>query len=67
MLGFVLEREELDAVAGGEDEGLADAVDLGEGAGGVGEARGGDGEALAQLERGGGVVDAEEDEGSCAG
>ncbi len=33
-----------------------------EGAGGVGEARGGDGEALADLDGRGGVVDAEEDQ-----
>jgi hypothetical protein len=45
--GLVLPGNELDAVAGGEDEGFADAGLMGEGADGVGQARGGDGEALA--------------------
>jgi hypothetical protein len=60
--GVVLQGEELDAVAGGEDETLADARLVEEGAGGVGEAGGGDGEALAYLDGRGDVVDAEEDE-----
>ncbi len=58
--GFVLEGEEFDAVAGGEDEALADAGLVEKGTGGIGEASGGDGEALADLDGGGGVVDAEE-------
>ena len=66
LLGLcvVLECEELDAVAGGEDEALADAGLVEEGAGGVGEAGGGDGEALANLDGRGVVIDAEEDEAS---
>jgi len=50
--------EEFDAVAGGEDEALADAGLVEEGAGGVGEAGGGDGEALANFDGRGVVVDA---------
>ena len=38
-VGAFVGDEELDAVAGGEDEGFADAGLMGEGAGGVGEAR----------------------------
>ncbi|MCU1252314.1 MAG: hypothetical protein JWQ49_5343 [Edaphobacter sp.] len=60
--GVVLESEEFDAVAGGEDEAFADAGLVEEGAGGVGEAGGGDGETLADLDGGGVVVDAEKDE-----
>ncbi len=59
--GRFLDGEELDAVAGGEDEGFANAGLVGEGAGGIGEAGGGDGEALAHVEGRGVVVDAEED------
>ena len=62
--GVVLQGEKLDAVAGGEDEAFADAGLMEEGAGGVGEAGGGDGEALADLDGRGVVVDAEEDEAS---
>jgi len=62
--GVVLQGEEFDAVAGGEDEAFADAGLVEEGAGGVGEAGGGDGEALADLDGRGVVVDAEEDETS---
>jgi len=57
--GVVLEGEEFDAVAGGEDEAFADAGLVEEGAGGVGEAGGGDGETLADLDGRGVVVDAE--------
>jgi hypothetical protein len=59
--GFVvvLQGEEFDAVAGGEDEALADAGLMEEGAGGVGQACGGDGEALAYLNGRGVVVDTE--------
>ena len=66
LRGFsvVLQGEEFDAVAGGEDEAFADAGLVEEGAGGVGEAAGGDGEALANLDGRGVVVDAEEDEAS---
>jgi hypothetical protein len=62
--GVVLEGEELDAIAGGEDETFADAGLVEEGAGGVGEAGGGDGEAFAHLDGRGVVVDAEQDETS---
>ncbi len=58
----LLQGDEFDAVAGGEDEAFADSGLVEEGAGGVGEAAGGDGEALADLDGGRGVVDAEEDE-----
>jgi hypothetical protein len=57
--GVVLQCKELDAVAGGEDEAFADARLVEECASGVGEARGGDGEALANLDGCGVVVDAE--------
>ena len=62
VAGVVLDGEELDAVAGGEDEGFSDAGLMGEGACGVGEAGGGDGETLADFDRRGGVVDADEDQ-----
>ena len=62
VAGVVLNGEELDAVAGGEDEGFADSRLMGEGACGVGEAGQGDGEALAHLDGRGGVVDAEQDQ-----
>jgi hypothetical protein len=65
--GVVLEGEEFDAVAGGEDEAFADAGLMEESAGGVGEAGGGDGEALADLDGRGVVVDAEEDETALGG
>jgi hypothetical protein len=58
-LVVVLQGEEFDAVAGGEDEALADARLMEEGAGGVGQACRGDGEALADLDGRGDVVDAE--------
>ena len=64
VVGVVLQGEEFDAVAGGEDEAFADAGLVEEGAGGVGETGGGDGEALADLDGRGVVVDAEEDETS---
>ena len=60
--GVVLEGEEFDAVAGGEDEAFADAGLMEEGAGGVGESAGGDSESFAHLDGRGVVVDAEEDE-----
>jgi len=63
----VLEGEEFDAVASGEDEAFADAGLVEEGAGGVGEAGGGDGEALANLDGRGVVIDAEEDETTMGG
>ena len=62
FLDWILNCEELYAVAGRENEGLADALDGGERTGGVGEARWGDGEALANFERRGVVVDAEENQ-----
>ena len=62
VAGVVLQGEEFDAVAGGEDEAFADAGLMEQGAGGVGEAVSGDGEALADLDGRGVVVDAEEDE-----
>ena len=46
----VLESEELDSVAGGEDKAFADAGLVEKGASGVGKALGGDGEALADLD-----------------
>jgi hypothetical protein len=57
-LGIVLKREELDAVAGGEDEALADAGLVNEGASGIGKTSDGDGEPFANLDRRGVVVDA---------
>ena len=60
--GVFLKGEDLDAVAGGEDEAFADTWLMDEGAGGVGETPGGDGEALPHIEWRGVVVDAEEDE-----
>ncbi len=57
-----LEGEEFYAVAGGEDEAFTDAGLVEEGAGGVGEAFRGYGEALADLDGRGVVVDAEENE-----
>jgi hypothetical protein len=62
--GVVLQGEKFDAVAGGEDEAFADAGLVEEGAGGIGESRGGDREALAYLDGRGVVVDAEEDKKS---
>jgi len=67
VAGVVLNGDELDAVAGGEDEGFADSGLMGEGACGVGEAGGGNGEALADLDGRGGVVDAEQDERALVG
>ena len=66
VAGVVLNGDELDAVAGGEDEGFADSGLMGECARGVGEAGQGDGEALADLDGRGGVVDADQDERSLA-
>jgi hypothetical protein len=60
--GLVLESEELDAVAGGEDEAFAYAGLVDEGAGGIGETASGYGEAFADLDGRGVVIDAEEDE-----
>ena len=59
--GFVvvLQGEEFDAVTGGEDKPFADSGLMEEGAGGVGETGGGDGEALADLDGRGDVVNAE--------
>src|ERR1700722_15004496 len=55
---LLLECEEFDAIAGGENESLADARLMEESARGVGEAFGGDGEALADLDGRGVVIDA---------
>ena len=63
-VGAFGDGEELDAIAGGEDEGLANAGLAGEGARGVGEARDGDGETLADVERSGGVIHADEEQGA---
>jgi hypothetical protein len=60
--GLVLQGEELDTVAGGEDEALAYAGLVDEGAGGIGELANGYGEAFADLDRRGVVIDAQEDE-----
>src|SRR6185503_6469418 len=54
--------EDLDAVAGGDDHALADAGLRCEGAGGVGEIVARDGDAFAQFDWRGFVVDADEDE-----
>ena len=62
--GVVLEGEEFDTIAGGEDEAFANAGLVEEGAGGVGEPGRGDGEPLANLDGRGVVIDAEEDETS---
>jgi hypothetical protein len=59
---LLLECKEFDAIAGGEDEAFADARLMEEGAGSVGEALGGNGEALADLDGGSVVIDAEEDQ-----
>jgi len=61
-----LYRDQLDAVAGGEDDAFADAGLVQQRAGGVGETSGGDGEALANLDGRGVVIDAEEDQVSRA-
>jgi hypothetical protein len=60
--GVFLHGEQLDAVAGGEDDGFADTGLVGEGAGRVGKALDGDGEALADLDGRGGVVHAEKEQ-----
>jgi hypothetical protein len=60
--GFVLEGEELDAIAGGEDEALAYAGLVDEGPGGIGEAVHGYSEAFTDLDGRRIVIDAEEDE-----
>jgi hypothetical protein len=65
--GFVLKGEEFDAIAGREDETFADAGLMEECAGGVGETFDGDGEALANLDGRGVVIDAEENEASGSG
>jgi hypothetical protein len=62
LAGVVLQGEEFDAIAGREDEAFADAGLVKEGAGGVGKTGGGYGEALADLDGRGVVVDTEEDE-----
>jgi hypothetical protein len=66
LLGFcvVLQSEEFDAVAGGENEALADAGLVEKGTGCIGESRGGDSEALANLDWRGVVIDAQENEAS---
>ncbi len=58
--GVLLQGEELDAVAGGEDEAFADAGLVEQSAGGVGEALRWDGQTLAHIDGGGVVVNAEE-------
>jgi hypothetical protein len=59
---LLLEGEEFDAIACGEDEAFADARLMEKSAGGIGEALGGNGEALADLDGRGVVIDAEEDQ-----
>src|SRR6185437_402195 len=63
-VGALSDCEELDAIAGGEDEGFADAGLAGERARGVGETGAGNGEALADVERGRGVIHADEKQGA---
>jgi hypothetical protein len=60
--GLVLEGEEFDAVAGGKDETFSYSGLMDEGAGGIGETARGYGEAFADLDGRGVVIDAEEDE-----
>ncbi len=67
VAGVVLNGDELDAVAGGEDESFADSWLMGEGARGVGEAGQGNGETLAHLDGRGGVIDAEQDQRTLVG
>ena len=57
--GVVLKGEEFDPITGGEDQAFANARLMDKGAGGVGEALGGYGEALAYLDGRGVMVDAE--------
>ncbi len=64
--GF-LSGEELDAIAGGENEAFADTGLVDERAGGLGEARGGHREALADLDGRCIVIDAEQDESARRG
>ena len=54
--------ENLDAITGGDNHALGDAGGSGEGAGGLGQIVAGDGDALAQLDGRGLVVDADEGE-----
>ena len=61
--GRLDDREHLDAIAGGDDHALGDSGHGGEGAGDFGELLAGDGDALAQLDGRGFVVDADEYEG----
>ena len=65
--GLVLKGEEFDAVAGGEDEAFADAGLVQERERGVGETTCGDGEAFADLDGRGVVIDADEDEAARLG
>jgi hypothetical protein len=64
FVGVVLEGEEFDAVAGGEDETFSDAGLVQEGSGRVSQAAGGDGETFANLDRCGVVIDPEQDQTS---
>ena len=63
----VLNGDELDAVAGGEDKGFADSGLLGEGASGVCEAGGWNGEAFAHFDGRGGVVNTDQNERTLVG
>ena len=58
----VLKGDDFDSIAGGEDEAFADAGLMKQGARGVGETACRNGEALADLDGSGVVVDAKEDE-----
>ena len=60
--GVLLHHDELDAIAGGEDQRLAHAGARGEGAGGVGEAAGRNGEAFTHLNGRREMIDAEQDQ-----
>ena len=66
-LAGLLPGDELDAIAGGEDEGFADARLVGEGADGIGQAGRGNGQSLADFQRRGGVIDADQDQRALAG
>ena len=59
---WVLESNELDAVAGGEDESLANAGLMGERADCIGKTSRGDRETLADFDGRGGVVDTYQNE-----
>jgi hypothetical protein len=62
VAGVILESEEFDAVASGENEAFTDSGLVEEGTGGVGQPGGGYSETLPNLDRRGVVIDAEKHE-----